>query len=80
MMTTLTACAGLPGSPTKASVQIPRDCEDLAKPVPYPGVTKGQSAKASVARHRAALGQANGRLEATHDCQVSQRERFANGY
>jgi len=80
MMTTLTACAGLPGSPTKASVQIPRDCEDLAKIVPYPPVTKGQSAKVSVARHRAALGQANGNLKATHDCQVSQRERFANGF
>lgn len=80
MTTTLTACAGLPGSPAKVTVQIPRDCENLAKPVPYPTITKGQSAKASVARHRAALGQANGRLEATHDCQASQRERFANGY
>jgi hypothetical protein len=80
MTTTLTACAGLPGSPGKVSVQIPRDCENLAKTVPYPAVTKGQSAKASVARHRAALGQANGNLKATHDCQVSQRERFANGY
>lgn len=80
MLATLTACATSPGSPTRASVQIPRDCENLAQPVPYPAVNQGQSAKASVARHRAALGQANGRLEATRDCQAQQRERLANGY
>ncbi|CAM5400683.1 hypothetical protein AFEL58S_02030 [Afipia felis] len=79
-MTMLAACTGLPDSPTRASLQIPRDCENLAEPVPYPPVSKGQNAKASVARHRAALGQANGRLEATRDCQVAQRERFANGF
>jgi len=79
MMATLTACAGLPGSPTVASVQIPRDCENLAEPVPYPPVSKGQNAKASAARHRAALGQANGRLDATRTCQERQRMRFANG-
>lgn len=77
---TLTACATSPGSPTRASIQIPRDCEDLAQPVPYPPVALKGNAKASVARHRAALGQANGRLEATRDCQAQQRERFANGY
>lgn len=77
MMTTLTACGASPGSPTVATVQIPRDCELLAATVPYPAVTKGQSAKVAVARHRAALGQANGNLVATRTCQEQQRQRFA---
>jgi hypothetical protein len=79
MTMTLTACATSPGSPTRATVQIPRDCELLAATVPYPTVTKGQSAKVAVARHRAALGQANGNLVATRTCQEQQRQRFANG-
>ena len=37
------------------------------------------SSKVALARHRASLGQANGRLVATRDCQRQQRERFANG-
>jgi hypothetical protein len=77
MMTTLTACGASLGSPTRATVQIPRDCELLAATVPYPAVTKGQSAKVAVARHRAALGQANGNLVATRTCQEQQRQRFA---
>ena len=72
------ACTTLPGSPTHITVQIPRDCELLAKPVPYPAVTAGMSAKVAVARHRAALGQANGNLVATRTCQEKQRQRFAN--
>lgn len=79
MMTTLTACGASLGSPTRATVQIPRDCELLAATVPYPAVTKGQSAKVAVARHRAALGQANTNLVATRTCQEQQRQRFANG-
>lgn len=58
-------------------MQIPRDCEDLAKEVPLPPVAKGQSAKVSVAKHRAALGEANGNLKATRECQAHQRRRFA---
>lgn len=79
MTATCGACTTLPGSPTVASVQIPRDCELLAATVPYPVVAKGQSAKAAVARHRAALGQANGNLAATRTCQEQQRQRFASG-
>jgi hypothetical protein len=37
------------------------------------------SAKVAVARHRAALGQANTNLVATRTCQEKQRERFAAG-
>lgn len=79
MTTTCAACTTLPGSPTVATVQIPRDCELLATTVPYPVVAKGQSAKVAVARHRAALGQANGNLVATRTCQEQQRQRFAGG-
>jgi len=78
-MLTLTACATSPGSPTRAAVQIPRDCELLAQTVPYPAVSKGQSAKVVLGRHRAALGQANTNLVATRTCQEQQRQRFANG-
>ncbi|KYK44559.1 hypothetical protein A1D31_14275 [Bradyrhizobium liaoningense] len=60
-------------------MQIPRDCENLAQPVGYPAVDVGMSSKVALARHRASLGQANGRLVATRDCQRQQRERFANG-
>ena len=76
---TCAACTTLPNSPTVASVQIPRDCELLAKTVSYPAVTKGQAPKVALARHRAALGQANTNLVATRTCQEKQRQRFANG-
>ena len=75
----LAGCAGSQNSPTRAAVQIPRDCENLAQPVPYPSIEVGMSSKVALARHRASLGQANGRLVATRDCQKQQRERFADG-
>jgi hypothetical protein len=78
MAVTLTACATSPAS-QRVAVQIPRDCEDLARTVPYPAVTVGMSAKVAMARHRAALGQANGNLVATRECQQRQREVFAAG-
>lgn len=77
MAATLIGCAASQNSPTRAAVQIPRDCEDLAQPVGYPSAEVGTSAKVALARHRASLGQANGRLVATRDCQKQQRERFA---
>lgn len=70
-------CATSPGNPSAPTVQIPRDCELLASTVPYPAVSKGLSAKVAIARHRAALGQANGNLAATRTCQERQRQRFA---
>jgi hypothetical protein len=74
----MAGCSTLHNSLTVA-VQIPRDCEDLARPVPYPSVAVGMNAKVSLARHRAALGQANTNLVATRDCQKQQREHFAGG-
>lgn len=60
-------------------MQIPRDCEGLAASVPLPDIARGQSAKAALARHRAALINADGNLDATRECQANQRERFAKG-
>lgn len=79
MTLTFAACSGFQGKPASVSVQIPRDCEDLAQRVPPPGVKVGVSAKAALAQHRGALVRANGNLEATRECQVNQRERFAAG-
>ncbi|MGB3043674.1 MAG: hypothetical protein WBB98_10810 [Xanthobacteraceae bacterium] len=67
----------MPNSPSAPTVQIPRECEDLAQEVPYPPVYLKQSAKASEARHRAALKQANENLSATRQCQEQQRLRYA---
>lgn len=61
------------------AVQIPRDCEALAATVPLPDVKSGQSAKSSLAQHRAALVTADGHLDASRECQANQRERFAKG-
>ena len=58
-------------------VQIPRDCELLAATVRYPSVAVGINAKVALARHRAALGQANTNLVATRTCQERQRQHFA---
>jgi hypothetical protein len=58
-------------------VQIPRDCENLAQPVPFQKVAAGMSAKVALARERAAHGEANTRLVATRTCQEQQREQFA---
>jgi hypothetical protein len=71
---------------SKCRNRAPSRCQNtnldllLAKTVPYPAVSNGQSAKAALARHRAALGQANGNLVATRECQALQRERFARGF
>lgn len=77
MLTMCGGCATLPNSPSAPRVQIPRDCEDLAQEVPYPPVYLKQSAKASEARHRASLKQANKNLSATRQCQEQQRLRYA---
>lgn len=78
MMTTLSACSTLHGSPSNIAVGIPRDCERLAQRVPFPANAKGDGAKLQLAKHRGALGRANNNLDATRECQVNQRQRFAN--
>lgn len=71
-------CAHSVDAPSSATGSIPRDCEDLAE-VDLPDLKKGQSAKSSLAQHRAALVNADNNLDATRTCQARQRERFAKG-
>lgn len=65
-------CAHSVDAPSSATGSIPRDCEDLAE-VDLPDLKKGQSAKSSLAQHRA------NNLDATRTCQARERERFAKG-
>jgi hypothetical protein len=60
-------------------VQIPDDCDRHARPVPYPPVVKGEDLGLRSAKYAAALGQANGRLEAVRDCNSAVRGAFATG-
>jgi hypothetical protein len=75
---TCAACSPFVDRP-KLQVSIPADCEQLAKQVPLPAVTMEDDVKASEARHRAALVEANKNLSATGRCQARVRARFANG-
>jgi hypothetical protein len=47
--------------------------------VPYPPVVKGEDLGLRSAKYAAALGQANGRLEAVRDCNSAVRGAFATG-
>lgn len=68
----------LPGE-GKPVVRISMACERLAARVPTPDLKVGDDAKAKMFEHRAALGSANSRLDATRECQAKQRKRFARG-
>lgn len=77
-MTSLTGCGhfAAPDSPT---VQIPRNCEDLAETVPHPEPSKAVDPKVTVGEYSIALDEANGNLKDTRTCQANQRKRFAKG-
>lgn len=61
-------------------MQIPRDCEQLAKTVPVPDPARDRAnARLALARTTGALVEANDNLDATRECQAGQRERFAKG-
>jgi hypothetical protein len=75
LMTTMGGCTTLPGAPPLA-VKIPSDCENNAVPVPYPRIVKGEDLGVRSAKQAAALGQANGRLDAVRQCEAKVREAF----
>ena len=78
-MTILPGCAHSPIAPGDVSVQIPRDCEQLARNVSVPDPARDRAnGKLALARTTAALVEANGNIDATRECQANQRERFAN--
>ena len=66
-------------APSNPAVQIPRECEELAKDYSMPPLVKGQSAKVALVRTRVVLAGAIDSLGDTRECQVDQRERFARG-
>lgn len=63
--------------------QLSRACEQLAQNVVDPQdagtITVNTDPKLAVGEYKVALGQANDNLDATRDCQVSQRQRVARG-
>ena len=59
------------------AVAIPDDCDLNAKPVPYPRIVKGEDLGLRAAKYAAALGQANGRLDAVRKCNEAVRAKFA---
>jgi hypothetical protein len=65
------------GAPSSPSVQIPRDCEELAKRYSVPPDSK--SVRVTLVRTRTALVGAIDSLDDTRECQALQRERLARG-
>jgi hypothetical protein len=61
------------------AVQIPNDCERLARDVGFPALTGTVDVKLLLARYRAALVLANKNLKATRECQAEMRVRYAAG-
>jgi len=58
---------------------LPTACEGLATAVPLPSVTKGDDMRAVAARHRAALVQANRRLDSSRKCNTQVRTDYRGG-
>lgn len=66
-------------APSNLSIQIPRDCEALARNVEDPALDVATDPKLAVGEYEVALDEANGNLTATRTCQANQRKRFAKG-
>jgi hypothetical protein len=60
-------------------VQIPRDCENLARNVDDPQLGAKPDPWRVIGQYAVALGEANGNIDATRECQAGQRERLAKG-
>ena len=74
----LAGCApGLGNKLPPLGVSVPRDCENIAQPVPHAAVYEGLHPKAAWKRERAQLDKANDRLDASRECQAKQRESFS---
>lgn len=79
LLTTLSGCSGLGNAPRVAAIQLPRDCENIAKPVALPTPVVKQDMLIIAAKNRQMVVKANARLNATRECQVRQREEYARG-
>ncbi|UFZ05492.1 hypothetical protein LQG66_04010 [Bradyrhizobium ontarionense] len=58
---------------------LPRDCEQLARNVDDPTVGETSDPWRAIGEYAVALGEANGNIDATRECQRRQRERFGKG-
>lgn len=75
-------CASSSGGPPPASangVYVPRDCESLARNVDDPVVGPRSDPWRVIGEYAVALGEANGNIDATRQCQAGQRERLGMG-
>ena len=68
-------CVTLSGTPPLA-VDLPNECDEIARPVPYPFV-KGEDLGVRSARFAAALGEANTRLVKASECEQAVRQVFS---
>ena len=70
-------CAGCAQTRVDAGpVRLPQDCEHLAETVSPPPLKRGMHAKVALARTTSALARANDHLDATRNCQVTQRRAY----
>jgi hypothetical protein len=79
----LTGCetfsAGGPPPAGHNGVMLPRDCENLARNVDDPKVSPRSDPWRVIGQYAVALGEANGNIDATRECQGGQRERMSKG-
>ena len=68
-----------PRAPTNHSVTLSHECERLAVNVDDPVVEEPVDPWRSIGEYAVALGEANGNIDATRECQGQQRKRLAKG-
>ena len=66
------------GNP-KLQVSIPDTCERLPGAVSQPAMREADNALVLLARHRAALGIANSRIDAKNACMARVRRQYGRG-
>lgn len=76
LMTILSGCTGYGSAPL--SIQLPADCQQLAKTVPLPAIKKGDDIRSLLARHRAGLVKANANLDAVRNCEAKLIAQYGN--
>lgn len=77
--TLFSAASREPPAPTNHGVTLSRECERLAKNVDDPVVVEPIDPWHVIAEYAVALGDANGNIDATRECQEQQRKRLAKG-
>jgi hypothetical protein len=60
-------------------VSVPKACEAFADRVPFPAHKAGDDALKLLGRYRAALAEADDRIDARNACEAAMRADFARG-